>query len=92
MTQHLLGLGQLRKHKFNHNFQSCINPLCSCGMDFKQIFKFSLHYPLFDEKRIIRLSTLSKTNFRLIETSESLTETILFLGIHCLIFKKTPYP
>ena len=33
MTRLRLGLSHLREHKFNHNFQNCINPLCSCGMD-----------------------------------------------------------
>ena len=38
------GLSRLRKHKFNHNFQNCINPLCSCGMDIE--FKLLTFYPL----------------------------------------------
>ena len=33
MTRLRLGLSHLREHKFNHNFQNCINPICSCGMD-----------------------------------------------------------
>ena len=47
----LLGLSHLRENKFNHNFQNCINPLCSCGMDIESTFHFSLHCPLFDEKK-----------------------------------------
>ena len=31
MTRLRLGLSHLHKHKFNHNFQNCINPPCSCG-------------------------------------------------------------
>ena len=27
-----LGLGQLDEHRFNHNFDSCINPLCFCSL------------------------------------------------------------
>ena len=33
MTPLRLGLSHLREHKFNHNFQNCINPLCGCGLD-----------------------------------------------------------
>ena len=57
-----LGLSYLLKHKFNHNFQNCINPLCSCGMDIESTSHFFLHCPLFDDKRITLLSTLNKTD------------------------------
>ena len=84
----LLGLSHLREHKFNYNFQNCINPLCSCGKNMEINF-FSLpphppphpprHFLLFYDKRIILLSTLSKTDCKLIETNgSSLTETLLF--------------
>ena len=72
MTRLRLGLSHLREHNFNHNFQNCINPLCSCGMDF-------LHCPLFDDKRVTLLITLNKIDCKLIETNESsLIETLLF--------------
>ena len=79
MTRLRLGLSHLREHKFNHNFQNCINPLCSCGMDIESTSRFFPHYPLVDGKRITLLSTLNKIDSRLIETNESsLIETLLF--------------
>ena len=27
------GLSHLNEHRFNHNFQNCINPLCSCSLE-----------------------------------------------------------
>ena len=79
MTWLGLGLSHLREHKFNHNFQNCINPLCSCGMDIESTSHFFLHCPLFDDKRITLLSTLNKIDCKLIETNESsLIETLLF--------------
>ena len=47
------------------------NPLCSCGMDIESTSHFFLHCPLFDDKRIILLSTLNKIDCKLIETNES---------------------
>ena len=46
MTQLRLGLSHLREHKLNHNFQNCINPLCSCRMDIESTSHFFLpvHY------------------------------------------------
>ena len=79
MTRLLLGLSRLREHKFMHNFQNCIDPLYSCGMAIESTSHFFLHCPLFDDKRITPLSTLRKTDCKLIETNESsLTETLLF--------------
>ena len=84
MTRLRLGLSHLREHKFNHNFQNCINLRCSCGMDSS--------CALFDDKRITLLSTLNKTDCKLIETNESsLTETLLFGNSLFDLKKKLPY-
>ena len=92
MTGLRVGLTQLRKQRLNHNFQNWIIPLWSCGMDIKLSSHFFLHYPLFDDKWIILLSTLSKTDCKLIETNESsLTETLLF-GNLLFDLKKLPHP
>ena len=79
MTRLHLGLSHLREHKFNHNFQNCISPLCSFGMDIESRSHFFLHCPLFDAKRITLLSTLNKIDCKLIETDKSsLIKTLLF--------------
>ena len=62
-----LGLSHLREHKFNQSFQNCVNHLCSCGMDTESTSHFFLYCPLFDDKRITFLSTLSKTDCKLTE-------------------------
>ena len=33
LTELRLGLSHLNKHKFNHNFKECVNPLCSCSLE-----------------------------------------------------------
>ena len=60
MTRLRLRLSRLRERKFNHNFQNCINLLCSCAMDIESTSHFFLHYPLFDDKTITLPSTLNK--------------------------------
>ena len=50
-TRLRLGLSHLREHKFNNNFQNCINHLCSCGLDMESASQFFLHRILFDDKR-----------------------------------------
>ena len=34
-----LGLSHLNKHKFKHNFQDCVNPLCSCSLEICTVIK-----------------------------------------------------
>ena len=38
-----LGLSHLNQHKFNHNFQDCLNPLCSCSLVVDSVSHFLLH-------------------------------------------------
>ena len=33
-----LGLSHLREHKFNHNFQDTVNPLCFCSLELESDF------------------------------------------------------
>ena len=42
LTRLRLGLSHLREHKFNHNFQDTINPLCSCSLESKSTTHFFL--------------------------------------------------
>ena len=49
MTRLRVGLSRLREHKFNHNFQKCINPLCSCGKDIESMSHFFLPYWMIKE-------------------------------------------
>ena len=37
------GLSHLNEHRFNHNFQNCINPLCSCSLEIEPTSHFLLH-------------------------------------------------
>ena len=41
LTRFRLGLSQLKKHKFNHNFKECVNPLSSCSLQVESVPIFS---------------------------------------------------
>ena len=43
LTRLRLGLSHLNEHRFNHSFQSCINPLCSCSLAIESTTHFLLH-------------------------------------------------
>ena len=38
-----MGLSHLNEHRFNHNFQSCIKPLCTCSLEVESTCHFFLH-------------------------------------------------
>ena len=45
LTRLRLGLRHLGDHKFRHNFQDCVSPMCSCGQDIETTTHFLLHSP-----------------------------------------------
>ena len=52
ITQLRVCLSHLREHKFKHNFQDCLNPICSCGLDIESTSYFLLHFPAFNDETI----------------------------------------
>ena len=55
-----LWLSHLNEHKFKHNFQNCLNPLCSCSLDVESTIHFFLHCNFFDKFQQILLETVEK--------------------------------
>ena len=47
-----LGLCHLNEHKFPHNFQDCLNALCSCSFEIEDIFNYLLLCQNFSNHRI----------------------------------------
>ena len=43
LTRMRLGLSHLADHKFRHNFQDCLNPICSCGHEIETTSHFLFH-------------------------------------------------
>ena len=47
LTRLWLGLSHLDEHRFNHNFQNCIKPLCTCSLEVESnshFFPLCLYY------------------------------------------------
>ena len=60
LTRLRLGLSHLRYHKFRHNVQACINPLCACDLEIETTNRFLLHCPLFQSARQSILINIKK--------------------------------
>ena len=72
-------MSHLREHKFKHNFQDCLNPICSCGLDIESTSHVLLHCPTFNDERYILLSTLNNIDPTLLElTKSSLSQTLSY--------------
>ena len=46
-----LGLSHLNEHKFRHNFQDCLNPLCSCSFEIEDTTRYLLYCEHFSNHR-----------------------------------------
>ena len=84
-------LSRLQEHKFNLNFQDSINLLCGFGMNIESNSHFfSLHCPLFHDKRITLLSTLNKLDSNSLFHLEKIS-FILMHSFYLLKDSKNPY-
>ena len=52
LTRLRLGFSHLNEHRFRHNFQDCINPVCSCSLDIEDTTHYLLHCHHFVQHRI----------------------------------------
>ena len=66
-----VGMSHLREHKSKHNFQDCLKPICSCGLDVESTSHFILHCPTFNDERYTLLNTLNNIDRTLLELTKS---------------------
>ena len=79
LTRLRLGLSHLRYHKFRHNFQDCINPICVCGLEIETTTHFLLHCPLFQCARQSLLTNIKKIDESILKKHDELiTKTLLY--------------
>ena len=74
-----LGLSHLREHKFKHNFQDSLNPICSCGNGIETPAHFLLHCPNFSNEISTFLNIIGSIDRNILTRSDSqVTETLLY--------------
>ena len=79
LTRLRLGLSHLRYHKFRHNFQDCINPICVCGLEIETITYLLLYCPLFQSARQSLLINIKKIDESILKKHDKLiTKTLLY--------------
>ena len=81
ITRLRLSLSNLDEHRFNHNFNNCINPLCTCSLDIESTVHFFLHCNYYNSARISLLNDLNSVDRTLLNLSDlSLVNVLLYGG------------
>ena len=73
LTRLRLNFSHLREHKFNHNFQDTINPLCCCSLETESTSHFLLRCSLFSASR----KTLLDNVIEIVGSISNLTDSEL---------------
>ena len=80
LTRLRLGLSHLNQHKFNHNFQDCLNPLCSCSLEVESVSHFFLHCHYYSKIRPTLLNELQSIDINLPNQEDGIVVEVLFYG------------
>ena len=80
LTRLRLGLSHLRKRKFKHSFQDCLNPLCFCSNEIETSAHYLLPYPTYTKERMTLLNKIKSINCGIVESRDAVVTKILLLG------------
>ena len=79
LTRLKLGSSHLNEHRFNHNVENCINPLCTCSLEVESTAHFFLHCHHYHNIRAKLLNSLEVIDTNLLKLSEEqLTKVLLY--------------
>ena len=79
ITRLRLSFSHLCQHKFWHNFQDALNPICSCGGDIETEIHYLLHCPNYLDERRTFLDNLRSIGGNIHDKNEfQISELLLF--------------
>ena len=79
ITRLRLDLSHLWFHKFKHNFQDTLNPICNCGTVETTVHYF-LHCPNFSNKRLIFFKKLRSIDANILSKDDFSISKVLLYG------------
>ena len=80
LTRPRFGLSHLNEHRFNHNFESCLNPLCTCSLEVESITHFFLNCHHFNIVRITLNNSLKGIDKDIPKLSDSFLIKVILFG------------
>ena len=72
LTHLSLGFSHLNEHRFRHNSQDCLSPLCSCSQEIEDTLHYLLHCYHFSLHRIDLMNSVKS----ILANLESLTDNV----------------
>ena len=87
LTRLRLNFNHLNEHKFRHNFNDKINPMCSCGKESEATLHYLLQCDSYSIYRIDFLNNICALNHSLNNISEENLLKVLLYGAEEFSFK-----
>ena len=75
-----LGLSHLNEHRFRHDFQDCLNPLCSCSLEIEDTSHYLLHCHHFSHHRVALMNSVKSICDNFDSMSDNVKEDLLLYG------------
>ena len=72
MTWLRLGFSHLNEHRFGHNFENCVNPLCSCSLEVEDTLHYLPNCHHFNQDRLDLMNSVKS----ILANFESLSDNI----------------
>ena len=80
LTRLRLGFSHLNEHRFRHNFENCLNPLCSCSLETENTTHYLLHCHHFSQHRLNLMSSVNSVYENFESLLDKDKEAILLYG------------
>ena len=80
LTRLRLGFSHLNEHRFRHNFQNCLNPLCSCSLEVEDTVHYLLHCHNFRHHRLNLINSVNALSDNFETFSDNSKKDILLYG------------
>jgi len=80
LTRLRLDFSHLNGHRFQHNFENCVNPLCSCSLETEDTLHFLLHCHHFSRHRIDLMNSVKSILDNYESLSDNVKKDILLYG------------
>ena len=80
LTRLRLGFSHLNEHRIRHNFQDCINPLCSCSLDIEDTSHYLLHCHHFVQHHIDLMNSVNSVLENFIFLPNNIKIDVLLFG------------
>ena len=75
-----LDIVTLNEHKFRHNFQDCLNPLCLCSLEIQNTSHYLLRCQYYSEHRINLINNVKSISDDFQSFSDNVQRDILLYG------------